>query len=145
MRRIGIVVFCAALTGCVESRFELAPDSRLPSWFVVPDGLTRADVSASLTYYSAGPAKFNLLDRNGHVLATFESQTCWHPETLRKKNIHGGYNPDSYPHYVYFLKDGMVEVVEHRGEPKFRVSDNVELKQAALRVGKCLRSTDSAP
>ena len=42
-----IVAMClssCAINGCVDSRNYLASDSRLPKWFTLPSGLTRADV-----------------------------------------------------------------------------------------------------
>ncbi len=35
-----------------ESEFELAPDSRLPRWFTLADGLSREDVMVTLEYYT---------------------------------------------------------------------------------------------
>ncbi len=34
-----------------ESTFELASESRLPKWITLPPGLTRADVSTTMSYY----------------------------------------------------------------------------------------------
>src|SRR5450755_4006034 len=34
-----------------ESTFELASESRLPKWITLPPGLTRADVSITMSYY----------------------------------------------------------------------------------------------
>jgi hypothetical protein len=45
-----IVLLC----GCrffPESRFELAPDSRLPKWFPLPTNLSREDVTVQMSYY----------------------------------------------------------------------------------------------
>lgn len=44
----------ALFSGCrffPESQFELAPDSRLPKWFTVPENLSRADVTVRMSYY----------------------------------------------------------------------------------------------
>lgn len=38
------VLFCA-ISGCVDSINYLASDSRLPKWFTLPPGITRADVT----------------------------------------------------------------------------------------------------
>ena len=61
VRRIDkLLLFLAALTiagsamGCEwfpESTFELASESRLPKWITLPPGLTRADVSITMSYY----------------------------------------------------------------------------------------------
>jgi hypothetical protein len=144
MRNVAIIVTCAVLCGCVESQFELAPESRLPAWFTLPSSVGRTDVSVTLTYYTTGPAKFELVDRSGRVLQTVEAQTCWHPDTLRKKNQYGGWDPDSSPHYVYFKWHGVLELVEHRPEPRFRISDDRKLRGIAAELPRCLSSGDSA-
>jgi hypothetical protein len=41
---VAICLSCCAINGCVDSINYLASDSRLPKWFTVPPGLTRADV-----------------------------------------------------------------------------------------------------
>jgi len=46
-----LVALVAVLSGCAESNFNLAEDSRVPVWFKLPDGTTRADVRLSATYY----------------------------------------------------------------------------------------------
>ncbi len=74
-----LLVACCSMTGCVESSFKLARESRLPKWFTVPPGLTRTDVSVTLNFYTSplrGPdAKFILKDRNGKKLAAVKGRT----------------------------------------------------------------------
>jgi len=41
---VAICLSCLAISGCVDSTNYLASDSRLPKWFTLPPGLTRADV-----------------------------------------------------------------------------------------------------
>jgi hypothetical protein len=63
-----ICVSACAMTGCVESSFQLAKESKLPGSMTLPPGLTRADVSVTLNFSAlpGGPdAKFILKDRNG--------------------------------------------------------------------------------
>ena len=141
MKNIGIATLCLILTGCVESRFELAPDSRLPAWFSLPSGFTRDDVTVTLTYFTTAPAEFVLRDRSGHVLSTVAAEPCTHPDTLQKRNANGGYELDSYPHYYYFVNRGVLELIEHRRpEPRFRISDDGVLREAAIELGKCLHN-----
>jgi hypothetical protein len=45
---VAICLSLCAINGCVESIFPLATDSRLPKWFTLPPGLTRADVKVEL-------------------------------------------------------------------------------------------------
>ena len=47
---VAICLSCCAINGCVESVFPLASDSRLPKWFTLPRGLTRADVKVELDF-----------------------------------------------------------------------------------------------
>jgi len=46
-----LLALVAVFSGCAESNFDLAEDSRVPVWFKLPDGTTRADVRLSATYY----------------------------------------------------------------------------------------------
>jgi hypothetical protein len=65
---LAICVSACAMTGCLESSFDLAKESRLPRSMTFPLGLTRQDVSVTLNLYSSplGPdAKFILKDKEG--------------------------------------------------------------------------------
>ena len=71
-------IFSCAITGCVESTFTLATESRLPIFVTLPPGLTRSDVSITLNLYAPlrGPdAKFVLTDRKGKKLAEVKGKT----------------------------------------------------------------------
>lgn len=71
------ICFCA-LTGCVESTFTLASESRLPGSITLPPGFTRSDVSVTLNFYAPliGPdAKFVSTDRQGKELAVVKGKT----------------------------------------------------------------------
>jgi hypothetical protein len=46
---------CFVLVGCrffPEPYFDLSEDSRLPKWFVLPQGMSRSDVRVQLYYYT---------------------------------------------------------------------------------------------
>ena len=64
----------SAITGCQyfpESTFQLAKESRLPKWFVIPPGLARADVSVTMNYYVTSQgrtATFVLQNSKGRIL-----------------------------------------------------------------------------
>jgi hypothetical protein len=79
-RFLAIVTLCissCALTGCIESNFQLASEGRLPKWMALPPGLTRKDVSVTLNLYTPlrGPdAKFILKDRKGKHLAEVKAK-----------------------------------------------------------------------
>ena len=64
-----LVVAFLTIKGCElfpEATFELASDSRLPKWVILPPGLTRANVSLTMSYYMVPlrRAKFILQDKN---------------------------------------------------------------------------------
>ena len=61
------------LCGCrffPESRFELAPDSRLPKWFTLPTNLSREEVTVQMSYY-VEPCEITG-NKSGLGCATFE-------------------------------------------------------------------------
>ena len=69
-----LAIVCFTNMGCeflAESTFKLADESRLPKWVTLPPGLTRADVSLTISYYSmpwGGSARFILQGKNGQVM-----------------------------------------------------------------------------
>jgi hypothetical protein len=72
-----IFAFCissCAITGCIESSFNLASEAKLPRWMELPPGLTRADVSVTVDYHTLGPAKFILRDKKGKKLAEIKGK-----------------------------------------------------------------------
>jgi hypothetical protein len=108
-----------------ESTFELASESRLPKWVTLPPGLTRADVSLTMSYYTMpwNRAKFILQDKNektvekknGKMRCTVPFQPIDHPP---------GFPPD-YPAYEAITVNGITEIIEHRKmEPIFYVTDD---------------------
>ena len=76
---VALCICSCALTGCVESTFNLASESKLPNSMTLPPGLTRTDVSITLNLYApplGGPdAKFVLTDRKGKKLAEVKGKT----------------------------------------------------------------------
>ena len=134
---------CSPIRGCVESQFTLAPDSRLPSWFSTPSEYDRNNITVELLYYvpphNVDNAVMNLVTLNGKTLSTITGEVCWHPVTTAKRNKHGGFDPDSYPHYVYLRAHGITEVFEHNFGPTFRVKDDPALTRDALQTIACDR------
>jgi hypothetical protein len=127
-----------SLLGCVESKFELASDSRLPKWFSLPSEMTRSEVSVVLTHFTSGTSNITLVDRREKTISTIQAQNCWHPDSLKKRNSSGGYDSNSYPLFTYIQANGMLEVLEYRKmEPIFRVSDDPALRKGALEATKC--------
>ena len=121
MRRPIIAIFAVvylSLLGCEyfpESSFELARESRLPTWFSLPAGLSRSDVSVTMDYYvksSGRTSKFTLLDAKKQKLAEVNG-TLRGLEPLRLKNPHPGF-PSGYPTYEIVTINGLTEIIEHR-------------------------------
>ncbi len=126
IRRIDkFLLFFVALTtagsaiGCdwiPESTFELASESRLPKWITLPPGLTRADVSITMSYYSkpwGGSATFILRDTKGKI------------RTKVHGKVKGLESPPGYPSYSVITVNGITEIIEHRKpEPIFYITDD---------------------
>lgn len=121
-----LTMFCALpvllVKGCEyfpESSFELANDSRLPKWIVLPSGLGRSDVSLTMNYPSLpimNDAQFILKDRHGKVIAKVSG---------KKQDLSTGRSLSDYPAYVTITVNGVTDIIEHRRmEPIFYVTDD---------------------
>jgi hypothetical protein len=109
-----------------ESTFELASESRLPKWITLPPGLTRADVSITMNYYSmpwGGSAIFILRNTKGQIRTKVHGKMRGlGPNQL--KNPPPGFPPD-YPSYEVVTVNGITEIIEHRKpEPIFYITDD---------------------
>lgn len=109
------------MSGCIESQFQLASESRLPKSVKLPPELTRTDVSVELRYYTSplgGSAKFILRDKKGKKLAQVDGKTkgpC--PKGFENRYRH--------PSYEVITGNGITEIVEHRKpEPIFYLTDD---------------------
>ena len=138
-----LLAACSPLHGCVESMFSLADDSRLPSWFTLPVGYSRQDVTVKLTLYCCGPssndAVFELVDKHGKELSGVSGVSCWHPVMEQKRSKNGGFDPDSWPEYTYVRAKGQTEVLEFPRGPIFRISDDPMLVQGAREAKRCVQ------
>lgn len=107
------------MVGCLESRFSLAPDSRLPKWFDVPQGMSRPNLSVTMDYYSTfndSKAVFTLRGK-GRFLNLKKVTAALRNET-----------PKGYPAYVVVTVNGITDVIEHRKmEPIFYVTDDPKI------------------
>lgn len=122
----------AAYKGCEmfpESSFQLASDSRLPKWIIVPPGNARADVSLTMNYYSwplLSDARFILRDGNGRIIQKKNGRTKCRFEL---ENPPLG-SPDGYPFYQTITVDGITEIIEHKKmEPIFYVTDDPVIRK----------------
>lgn len=124
-----LATVCLLLLGCghvPESSFELAHESRLPKWFSLPPGLSRADVTVTMNYYvkpSGRTSTFILLDAKRHKLAEMDGfQRGLEPLKLKKPRL--GF-PPNYPSYEIVTVNGVIEIIEHRQmEPIFYITDD---------------------
>lgn len=125
---IALTILSSAI-GCEwfpESTFELASESRLPKWITLPPGLTRTDVSITMSYYSkpwGGSAIFILRDKKGQTLTKVKGKTRGlGPNQL--KHPPSGF-PPGYPSYEVITVNGITEIIEHRTmEPIFYITDD---------------------
>jgi hypothetical protein len=116
--------------------FDLAPDSRLPRWFALPKGLTRAEVTVHETKYLDhsvfrlyDTTQPSLWDSRGRELAQVRAASKGAISMTKKQNAQGGYDGDPYPLYEALTVNGITEVLEYkRMEPGFYVSDDPEIR-----------------
>ncbi len=124
-----VISACHPIHGFLESEFVLSPESRLPVWLSqLSEDYERDSIEVYLQYYSSPFNTDNAVllakDNNGKTIIKVSGKSEFHSETLKKRNSSGGYNRDSYPHYVIITINGVTEVIEHRKmEPIFYISD----------------------
>jgi hypothetical protein len=108
-----VCISACAINGCIESTFNLASESRLPQGVTIPPGLTRADVSVTLDFYTMGQAKFTLRDKTGKELTTVTGKTKGNPVYL--KTTPQGPDPSPRgPGYELVVINGVTEIMECR-------------------------------
>jgi hypothetical protein len=139
---LGVVLTISGttITGCEyfpESAFELASDSRLPKWITLPPGLTRGDVSITMSLYDSlwgSDVTFVLQDKKGRTLKKIYGKQT--PEgSLELKHPPPGF-PPGYPAYEVITVNGITEIVEHRKmEPVFYVNDDPAVRKELLADG----------
>ena len=126
---VALTISGLAIVGCEyipESTFELASESRLPKWITLPPGLTRDDVSITMSYYDSlwgSDVKFILQDKNKQTLTkVYGKRKGTGPFYL--KHPPQGF-PPGYPIYEVITVNGITEIIEHRiPEPIFYVTDD---------------------
>jgi len=123
----GVIAMVLCLTGCIESSFELAEESRLPNWFDMPPGLTRDDLKVTLDYYTNGQAVFKLYEKNKLLSLQEAKGTSRGNKPIQLKNPPAGF-PKHYPMYQVITVGGKTDVIEHRKmEPIFYITDDPEI------------------
>jgi hypothetical protein len=125
-----LAIIC--LCGCrffPEAEFSLAPESRLPKWFILSEGLSRADVTVTMDTYAVpgSSATFTLRDARGRKLAQVDTKLDEvKPWLTVKEPPEVQYTQYSYyPRYDIATAKGASEVIEHREPgPVFYVNDD---------------------
>jgi hypothetical protein len=122
-------VCCLTGSGCSffpESSFTLASESRLPKWFKLVPGQSRANVTVTMDYYissSGRTATFALRDRAGVVIAKVDGKVKGLQPFQPATKTTGP--PFAYPLYEIIAVGNTTEVIEHRRmEPTFYVTDD---------------------
>jgi len=131
----------STIIGCEylpESTFQLASESRLPKWITLPPGLTRADVSITMSLYNLpwGPhAVFILKDAQGKILEkTYGEEKCSKPYDPNNPPPKGF--PLGYPLYEEITVKGTAEIIEHRKmEPVFYIADDPAIWKEYWTIG----------
>jgi hypothetical protein len=110
---VGVTTACSDRNGVVGANFHLRNDSSLPTWFVLPKGVSREQVSVAITVYEATTTpqwkeRFVIRDRkSGRVLQEAMGYGYWHPDSEREKAPAG-----TYPNWVIVEVNGTKEVYE---------------------------------
>jgi hypothetical protein len=135
-----LIFLCELMAGCAGAFLDLDPRSRLPRWFELPDGLSRADVTVTMASYVmpwGRSATFKLWDAHGRQLSKVTATVAGlEPYTFKQRSPNGGIDESSYPIYEVMTASGIAEVIEQKKPGPFvDVSDDPKVK-AALGVGK---------
>jgi hypothetical protein len=135
-----LAIVFLTIKGCAlfpEATFNLANDSRLPKWVTLPPGLTRANVSLTMSYYvmpGGRSAQFILRDKNEQIMKK-ENGKMRCKEPFQLKNPSQGF-PSDYPAYEAITVNGVTEIIEHRKmEPIFYVTDDAAVWKQYESIG----------
>ena len=130
------------IDGCSESNFNLSPESRLPKWFEVPEGMSRDKLNVTMDYYiksEGGEAVFKLYDMNGSRLKKVKGKTGLYPLELKNPPIG---SQEGYPMYEIVIVDGIMDIVEHRDRNNiFHMVDSPEVWEELLNKSKKKNAT----
>ena len=108
---VAVCISVFGMSGCVESYFRIASESRLPQGLAIPPELTRADVLATVDFHTSDMAKFILRDKSGREIGMVVGRIKGTPLHLRTPPQ--GYE-SGYPHYILIVINGVTEIMEHR-------------------------------
>ncbi len=122
-----LLIATIGLAGCLESSFELAPESRLPKWLEAPKGVPRSDLRVTMDYYSTfsgGEYVFKLYNKNQFFKIHKINVNIDMAPRVQLKELPLGF-PKGYPKYYVVTVNGVADIIEHRKmEPIFYVTDD---------------------
>ena len=128
--KLVLLIATLGLAGCLESSFELAPESRLPKWLEAPAGVPRSDLRVTMDYYSTfsgGEYVFKFYDRNHFLKIKEINVNIDMAPRVQLKELPAGF-PKGYPKYYAVTVNGVTDIIEHRKmEPIFYVTDDPEI------------------
>ena len=137
-----VFISACAMSGCLESSFRLASDSKLPRGLPVPPGLARADLSVRIDYWDIPDhATVTLLDKKGRKIAAVTGRyKSRYPLYLR--NSPPGSAP-GFPNYEVLQINGQYEVLEQRQQNDILyVTDDLAIRREIL-AGTALQARPS--
>lgn len=122
IRLVLIVIFVVLIAGCYESKFELHPSSRLPSWLNLPEHVERKDVRVVMTFQRPGEVEFDVyVEPSLMPNISADGRKSWHPISVQR-----GVN--TYPNWSIIEVDGISDVYEQRKlEPFLYIVDDKKL------------------
>lgn len=119
-----LVILSFLVSGCVESSFTLAQESRPPRWFSLLEGEPKNKFKVTLDYHTNGTVVFKLYRKDSFFPIEKISGVTRGREPLKLKNPPDGF-PKHYPLYEVILIEGQADIVEHRKmEPVFYMTDD---------------------
>ncbi|MHB1093009.1 MAG: hypothetical protein ACYCZE_09005 [Thiobacillus sp.] len=143
LRLFLLIPMVIAMSGCLESSFDLAPGSRLPKWFEIPKGMTRNELSVTMDYYidSHGRKAVFKIYAKGRLFPLKKVtgiQRGLYPIEL--ENQPPGF-PKGYPSYEVITVNGITDIIEHRKmEAIFYTTDDPRVwKELGVEQGKAVR------
>ena len=121
------VALSISMTGCMEASFALAPESRLPKWFELPEGKSRNEFNVTMDYYiglNGREAVFKLYSKESSIYLQKVIGTQRGDRPLKLTKPPAGF-PKHYPGYEVITVNGVTDIIEHRKmESIFYVTDD---------------------
>jgi hypothetical protein len=98
--------------GTASAIFHLKNDSPLPAWLVIPEGISRDQISVTITEYEATTTerwkvRFVVRDSQGHTIQEAVGTGFWHPDSERERAPAA-----TFPNWTIIETRGTKEVYE---------------------------------